>query len=43
MKPWRVAAGVVTIALGALGALAFAGWLAPDNVLALTSAQAFCQ
>ncbi|HEX5801961.1 MAG TPA: hypothetical protein VFY24_02970 [Azospira sp.] len=47
MKPWRLAAGLAaglaSMLLGALLALAFAGWLAPDNVLALTLAQAFCQ
>lgn len=40
MKPWRVAAAV---ALATMVALAFAGWLAPDNIVAFTSALAFCQ
>lgn len=31
------------VALGAMLALAFAGWLKPDNVFALATALTFCQ
>ncbi|MFC5300592.1 hypothetical protein [Azospira restricta] len=40
MKPLRVLAAA---ALCGAVALAFAGWLAPDNAFALASALAFCQ
>lgn len=40
MKSLRLTAAV---ALAAAVAVAFAGWLTPDNVLAFASAQAFCR